>query len=106
MTRDEIVEVMARSLSNSLTWDIEADVLAWELTREEQHKVCADILHALNQAGLQIVVGEPVAWRYDRKSDAWPAAPTPIYSVRWAIDDPARPFWTETPLFAGKETAT
>lgn len=43
----------------------------------------------------------PVAWMYTRKPDAWPAAPDVIVEVskRWADDDEARPFWTETPLY-------
>lgn len=42
---------------------------------------------------------EPVAWMYERKPDAWPPASPVITQERWADDDGARPFWTETPLY-------
>ena len=49
-------------------------------------------------------VSVPSAWLYTRKPDAWPPAPNVLAAVRWASDDPARPFWDETPLFAGSNS--
>ena len=57
MTRDEIVEVMARAMERSLAWDVEAGARACEMTCEERRKVATAALAALDQAGLQIVVG-------------------------------------------------
>lgn len=46
----------------------------------------------------------PSAWLYERKPEAWPAAPSVIVETqaRWAEDDTARPFWTETPLYTAE----
>jgi hypothetical protein len=42
---------------------------------------------------------EPVAWMYERKPEEWPPAAPVVQLTRWAEDDLARPFWTETPLY-------
>ena len=93
LNRDEIVEVMARDMEKTLSYEVERDVLACDLTREEQRKVASAALRALEAAGCQIVQGEPVAWRYDG----------PTVLILWGRQpDRVADGWTETPLFAGK----
>jgi hypothetical protein len=61
MTRDELVELMARDMEKTLAYEVERDVLACDLTREEQRKVASAALRALEAANCQIVQGEPVS---------------------------------------------
>lgn len=44
------------------------------------------------------VQAEPVAWMYIRKPEEWPPSKPIVQLTRRAIDDPARPFWTEHAL--------
>jgi hypothetical protein len=46
---------------------------------------------------------KPVAWMYVRKPEEWPPARPVVQLTQWAEDDPARPFWTETPLYAAPD---
>lgn len=43
---------------------------------------------------------EPVAWMYIRKPEEWPPANPVVGLNKWKYDDPARPYWIETPLYA------
>ena len=85
MTRDEIVEAMAEEMRNLVK---HKGIVA----KYDDYATAA--LHALDQADLQIVVGEPVAWM----DPVWPTGaytkatpPVSAYMVKG---------WT--PLFAGK----
>lgn len=45
------------------------------------------------------IKAEPVAWMYIRKPEEWPPANPVVGLNQWKHDDPARPYWTETPLY-------
>ena len=54
---------------------------------------------------MEQVKAEPVAWMYERKPEEWPSAPPVVTKVRWSDDDPARPFWNESALYATPQPA-
>ena len=46
---------------------------------------------------------EPAAFMYERKPDAWPSDCKPVLTLTaFPHDDPARPFWTEQPLYTAE----
>lgn len=95
MTRDEIVELMARAVSSTECASANI-VLDAQLATEEVQAIVQSILRALEAAGCQIVQGEPVAWMYDMPSDG-------SLIVHWERqEDRTNDGWTETPLYAGK----
>jgi acyl-CoA reductase-like NAD-dependent aldehyde dehydrogenase len=55
--RDAMIEAMRAALDRSLAWDVEGDVRAGELTREEQCKVVAAQIAALEAMGAVVVLG-------------------------------------------------
>jgi hypothetical protein len=54
-----MIEAMRAALDRSLAWDVEGDVRAGELTREEQCKVVAAQIAALEAMGAVVVPREP-----------------------------------------------
>jgi len=97
MTRDEIVELMAREMEKTLTYEVERDVLACDLTREEQSKVASASLRALEAAGCQIVQGEPVATVLSYRRSMLLAS-VEIHP----LENGDLPISVGTPLYAGK----
>ena len=82
MNRDEIEDVI---------WEAIADSLEMDWNPRDGAKA---VLAALDQAGLQIVVGEPVAYLFEH-----PEGHTNVAKPSYR---PTYEGWLETPLFAGK----
>jgi hypothetical protein len=62
-----LIEAMARAIEKSLAWDVESDVRASGLTREEQRQVATAALAALRETHHLVPKDqEPVA--YDQRS--------------------------------------
>ena len=93
MTRDEIVELMARTLAKEDRIEICSDATYRHSTYGPR---ASATLRALEAAGCQIVQGEPVAWRYEH-----PAFGIGLYSSRQELKRMSTDT-TEDPLFAGK----
>jgi hypothetical protein len=91
---DSVTTAVAWALDMALTHTVERDTLACDLTPAEL-QVVAQAAIAAYQA--QMV---PMGWRYDRKPEAWPPAPSVVQAEQWDKADEARPYWTETPLYA------
>ena len=123
MTHDEIVEVMARALAKDFGLDFDevcgvdadpdegyCDSSTCVASGYEEHDAAyarrvfrsqaTAALSALDQAGLQIVGGEPVAWYYHHHSHQPKRPPSEVSFAR--NEGQLGEGWTETPLFAGK----
>lgn len=57
--REELIEAVARGIEKTLAFEVEGDVRAGELSREEQRKVAQAALAALKAHGMVVVPG----WR-------------------------------------------
>ena len=95
MTRDDIVELMARGTCTSGGLDPDF-VMANDGPRWRYYvPLVEESLSALEAAGCQIVQGEPTYWHYGRG---------PLEGKIRLFSDPhlVDTGWTETPLYAGK----
>ena len=90
MTRDEIVELMARTLAKEDRIEICSDATYRHSTYGPR---ASATLRALEAAGYQIVQGDPVGWLYQR-AGCLPYV-TRTRQEHWSTS-------TEQPLYAGK----
>lgn len=93
MTQDEI-QAVARALAGPRGDDMTcAGYPVWRLYRLDAQAAIAALDAARGKA-------EPVAWMYIRRPEEWPPANPVVGLNQWKHDDPARPYWIETPLYA------
>ena len=88
MTQDEI-QAVAQAISEART----GNTLSYRHFVTEAQAAITALDAARGKA-------EPVAWMYIRKPEEWPPANPVVGLNKWKYDDPARPYWIETPLYA------
>jgi len=93
MTQDEI-QAVARAVHGELS---HIDVMKYlDMPDDTADRVAQAAIAALDAARGK---AEPVAWMYIRKPEEWPPANPVVGLNKWKYDDPARPYWIETPLY-------
>lgn len=95
MTQDE-VEAVAQAIEDQLTAED-----GWMVGTPALSSMCRDFaLVAIAALDAARGKAEPVAWMYIRKPEEWPPANPVVGLNKWKYDDPARPYWIETPLYS------
>lgn len=88
---DKLIEAMARAMQDGYA-------SAWDDLDDDDKEFAIEQATAAYTAMRDALV--PVGWLYVRKPNAWPPARNIVQKTRWAEDDGARIYWTETPIYA------